>query len=481
MKSPGAAATTTQLSILLIDDEQTTLFYLKTLLQPHYKVHLARNRQEALALLQRHPIDMVLLDILLGSGENGLELLKELRQKQADLDVIVISGVQMVQTVVQAIQLGAADYINKPIEKETLFLALDRVIKQRHLQTSNTRLREELRQKQAADEIIGDSAAITQLKEMAAELKHQNVNVFIVGDTGTGKEKFARLIHDQENNPTRPFISINCAAIPENLLESTLFGHERGAFTGATERRLGKFELAHGGDLFLDEISCLSPELQAKLLRVLEEKEIERVGGNTTKRIDFRVISASNDNIIELVAAGRFRKDLFYRLNTVTLQLPALNERKQDIIPLVEYFLNRYRRTPEPKKLSPEVKELLIQHHWRGNVRELKNTVENMIIFAKGSTIQVGDIPFLKNGQPMATAVVEAKSPSAPGHPESVNTADRLTLNGSYDEVMHKVEREVILRSLERNKWNKSKTCRDIGIKRNKLYRKMVELGIDYV
>lgn len=463
----------TRLSILIVDDDQSVRLYIQTVLGKTYDIHVAQDRFEAINKIRQCPIDIVLLDLNLSTEGDGLQLLNTVRQTNEEIDIIIISGVQIVQTVVTAMQQGAIDYICKPLQKEALIIALERVAKQRQLQTSNTLLKQQLIESAGGDEIIGESFAIVQVKDMIGKLRGQNVNVFIVGDTGTGKEMFARLIHKQEQNAQRPFVSVNCAAIPENLLESMLFGHERGAFTGATEKRLGKFELANGGDIFLDEINCLGPDLQAKLLRVIEEKEVERVGSSVPKKINFRVIAASNENIIQLVANGSFRKDLFYRLNTVTVQLPGLNERREDIVPLAKHFLKKYRRSQTPKAMSPEVEKLLTAHNWRGNVRELKNTIENMLIFSHGDIIEPIDIPFLNAGALMEQQFAAAQTPSA--SPQQ----SQAPLSGNFKEIVRNIERQLIMRSLEKNRWNKTKACREIGIKRNKLYRKMMELGIE--
>jgi DNA-binding NtrC family response regulator len=481
--TPTSTPAIAPIHLLIIDDDRAVHLYIKSVLGKSYQISSAFNRIEAITILKQKPIDIVLLDLVLSPFEDGMELLKTFKQLNEELDVIVISNVQMVQTVVAAMQEGAIDYMVKPLEQENLLLSLNRVVKNRQLQRHNIFLKQALSDSHNDSEIIGASPAIEQVKTMVGRLKGQAVNVFIVGDTGTGKEMFARLIHQQEQDANRPFVSLNCAAIPENLLESMLFGHEKGSFTGATEKRIGKFEMANGGDIFLDEISCLSLELQAKLLRVIEEKEVERVGGSIPKKVNFRVISASNDNIIQLVASGQFRKDLFYRLNTVTLQLPTLNQRREDIIPLAESFLSRYRRTPQAKTLSAEVQELLTNHNWQGNVRELKNTIENLIIFSKDDVIQLDDIPFLVREEKFSTQLAvlndSASKPSTSSN-SAPNELQHLLMNGKYQEVIQQIEKKLITMSLQRNRWNKTRACKEIGIKRNKLYRKMVELGIDY-
>ena len=466
-------------TILAVDDEEPVRIYLKTLLGKDFEVFTASDDREAFQILEKHVVDVVLLDLMLKNETDGMELLRSIRKSYSDPDIIILSGVHNAKTIVATMKEGATDYITKPFEKGDLLLTLERVFQKRDLKKQNQILREELGTPDSSYPIVGISKPIQEIKAMIQKLRGQEVNVFLVGETGTGKEVFARLLHHQESEPTRPFVSVNCAAIPENLLESVLFGHEKGAFTGATESRIGKFELANGGDIFLDEISCLTPELQAKLLRVLEEKEVERIGSKGAKKIRFRVISASNENILKKVAEGLFRSDLFYRLNTVTIQLPSLNDRREDIVPLAEHFLKKFRRTAEPKTLSEEVKEILSQHDWRGNVRELRNTVENMIIFSKDSTIHASDVPFLRTTELRAISPTRNEGEimgAQKAGPPIISTPE---LSGNYKNVIQEFERELFLKSLERNRWSKTKTCKEMGISRNKLYRKLSDLGIE--
>ncbi|HLG19738.1 MAG TPA: sigma-54 dependent transcriptional regulator [Bdellovibrionota bacterium] len=472
----------TKLSILVVDDDESTRLYLKTVLGNKYDVLLAESGVEALDILTREPTELILLDLILKDDEDGLALLRKIKKLRDDIQIIIISGVRMVSTVVKAMKEGASDYINKPFEREELFLALSRVLEKRQLQKDNILLKEQLGNLSASNDlIIGNSQTITKVKRDIERLKGHNVNVFLMGQTGTGKEMFARRLHQQEEEPQRPFVSVNCAAIPETLIESVLFGHEKGSFTGATQTRIGKFELANGGDIFLDEITCLNPDLQAKFLRVLEEKEVERIGNPAPKKINFRVISAANDDIAKKVEAGEFRTDLFYRLNTVMIQLPSLNERKDDIIPLAEYFLSKYRRTQIPKVLSEDVKTLLKEHDWRGNVRELKNTIENILIFSKGMVIQAEDVPFFQNelSSPLNDSSRACDNETAESQPVHNSTIPDKS-DAKYQELLKQYEKALIQKRLEKNRWSKTKTCKDLGITRNKLYRKMAELGIEF-
>ncbi len=467
-------------TILVVDDEASIRTYLTAILGNEYDVLTAPNGKEALEIIHSTSVNMVLLDLLLKDGEEGLDILKKIKSLRDEVAVIIVSGVKMVSTVVEAIRLGASDYVNKPIVKDELFLAMERVQRQRSLEKNNAVLRAEVVDRSAKNQIIGKSPAINHVKTMVSRLKNQEVNVFLVGDTGTGKEVFARELHRQEENENRPFVSVNCAAIPENLLESVLFGHEKGSFTGATERKQGKFELADGGDIFLDEISSMPMSLQAKLLRVIEEQEVERVGGARPKKVHFRVIAAANEDIVKKVAAGEFRQDLYYRLNTVTIQLPKLNDRREDIVPLAEYFLNKYKRSEHPKHLSEEAKDALCVHDWRGNIRELRNTVENMIIFSRGDVIQETEVPFCGKDSVLSAQNATVSELEKPEDEKQAKVSPNFSsfLDQSYEEAQKAFDKQLIMKRLEKNRWSKTKTAKDLGISRNKLYRKLAEVGI---
>jgi two-component system nitrogen regulation response regulator NtrX len=311
--------------------------------------------------------------------------------------------------------------------------------------------------------IIGSSDQIRSIKQKIARLKGQFVNVLLTGESGTGKELFARRIHSQERNPRRPFVAVNCAAIPDNLIESVLFGHEKGSFTGALERRLGKFELANGGDLFLDEISTLGLHLQAKLLRALENQEIERVGGNKTIKLNFRVISATNDDIEQLVAAGKFREDLYYRLRVVELRIEPLRARQQDIKMLLDYYLMLLCESGRSKRFSGAALKKLTIYSWPGNIRQLRNVVQTLIIFADSETISLSEVErelHHANGSYVA--------------PEQMGESE-LGFKDAVDEF----ERQIIVGALKKNQWSRKKACLTLGITRNMLYRKIEALGIE--
>ena len=455
-------------SVLVVEDDRIAKSYLESLLTPRYQTFVVSSSAEATNILKKNSIDVVLLDLMLADGDSGFELLKKIRSVSEDTQVIVVSGIRMTKTIVSVIHAGAVDYITKPFKNNEILLAIERVLKKLQLQKQNKQLRQQVKDSNERVEIIGKSPAIERIRQNIEQLQGQAVNVLLVGETGTGKELFAKSIHQQEGKSTRPFISLNCAAIPENLLESMLFGHEKGAFTHATERRIGKFELADGGDIFLDEISCLDLGLQAKLLRVLEEKEVERIGCAKPKPVDFRVIAASNENLFQMVEEGRFRRDLLYRLNTVTIHIPNLRSRGDDILLLANHFLSTLRRNKEVKTLSKEVQELLLKHQWRGNVRELRNTIENMIIFSKNDVIDVADLPFTPIPPETSSAGATTTTPLNP-----------IMEPANYYDVVRNVEKNLLLQSLQRNRWNKTRTCKELGLKRNKLYRKMNELGIE--
>ena len=324
--------------------------------------------------------------------------------------------------------------------------------------------------------IVGASPQIKAAKARICKLAGYRSNVLLIGESGTGKELFAELVHHQSNEIQRPYVTVNCAAIPNELVESVFFGHEKGSFTGAVDRKIGKFEMANGGDILLDEVSCLSPTHQAKLLRVLESKEIERVGGSQTIKVDFRVIAATNEDLALLVKQGLFREDLFYRLRGVEVRLPALRDRGDDIITLAEHFLVQFCRNRQSKYLTASAKRLLKTHHWRGNVRELKHVIENLVILTDFEKIDALDVRTELDYTLDAPLADEAQDSSAANPAVSVNHdgEDGFSFKGAVEEF----ERQVILEALRKNQWSKTKACQYLGITRNMLYRKIDNLHI---
>lgn len=458
--------------ILMAEDDPIIRMSLQQVLQSSYQVEVATNSTEVLTLLRQQPFDVVLLDLCLEDGSDGLDNLRTIRQLVPNTDVVIVSAIDMVKTVVTALRLGAADYLTKPFETEDLLFAVRKVFENRALKQENQKLKQQLKDQHGERELIGVSRPIEEIRGLIRRLRGQHSNILISGESGTGKEVVARMIHAQEEDPGRPFIAVNCAAVPDNLMESIFFGHEKGAFTGAIERRIGKFELADGGDIFLDEISTLSPALQAKILRVLQEKELERIGGHQLIKVDFRVIAATNENLEQLVAEKKFREDLWYRLNVVQIRVPPLRERKEDILCLADFFLRHFARDQKPKQLSPKARQLLLDYPWKGNVRELQNILENVTILCQRESIEATDMPL-----PMAAVSGGGSFVSGPvlaSGPTRLNPAQPLSLRQAVNEF----EREVISRALEVNHWQKADTSRYLGITRNLLYRRMAELKI---
>jgi two-component system response regulator AtoC len=426
-----------------------------------YRVEIALDGYTALEKMKNLDIDAVLLDIRMPALD-GMQVLKLAQASGITVPIILMTAYGTTETAIQAMKLGAFDYVLKPFNIEELLLTLKKAVDMEKLADQVAALRQELSAQLPAEEMIGRSPVMQELYKSIGKVAASNVTVLILGESGTGKELVARSIHRNSNRHRGPFVKINCAAIPENLLESELFGYEKGAFTGALTRKLGKFELAHGGTILLDEISEIKPATQAKLLRVLQEKEFERVGGTETIRVDVRILAATNKNLEEMVREGVFREDLFFRLNVVSIVVPPLRERKEDIPLLVTYFLQQYTAElqKEVRGVSPEALRLLEEYDWPGNVRELKNVCERAVVMAAGPVILPEDLPFPL--QPEGKELVSS-------HPWA-----RMSLK----EIVADVERQVILRALRDNNWNRSRTAAALGINRRSLYAKMKELGL---
>ena len=378
--------------ILIVDDEKAIQTTLRGVLEDEgYRVSAVGSGPEALALVQDEAPDLVFLDIWI-AGMDGLEALAELKRLRPESAVVMISGHGTIETAVKATKLGAYDFVEKPLSLEKTLLTAARALEHSRLERENRDLRERLDRGQ---EIVGKSALIDELRAQIATAAPTNGRVLIHGENGSGKELVARAIHALSARRENPFIEVNCAAIPEELIESELFGHERGAFTGAVARRRGKFELADQGTIFLDEVGDMSLKTQAKVLRVLEEQTFERVGGKETIRVDVRVLAASNQNLREQIAAGRFREDLFYRLSVIPIGVPPLRQRKEDIPLLVEHFIKLFsgENGKRPKTISVEALAYFLSYDWPGNVRELRNMVERLVIMAPHDVIGPEDLP----------------------------------------------------------------------------------------
>jgi two-component system nitrogen regulation response regulator NtrX len=444
--------------ILVVDDEQAIQASLRGVLEDEgYRVVTAGTGPEALERIAEDPPDLVLLDIWM-PGVDGMEALAEIKRRGPEQAVVMISGHGTIETAVKATKLGAYDFIEKPLSLEKTLLAVARALEHTRLERENRALRERLERGQ---EIVGESPAVQELRRQIAIAAPTNGRVLIHGENGVGKELVARAIHALSVRREGPFVEVNCAAIPEDLIEAELFGHERGAFTGAVARRRGKFELADGGTLFLDEVGDMSLRTQAKVLRVLEEQAFERVGGAELLKTDVRVIAASNKNLAELIAAGRFRDDLFYRLSVIPIEVPPLRRRKEDIPLLVEHFVRVFslENGKPPKRVSVEALAYFLAYDWPGNVRELRNLVERLVIMTRREVIRPEDLP-------------EPVRPQAGARPEAEPRERTLK------EAREAFERAYILAELRAQEWNMSRTAERLGIERSHLYRKLKAYGL---
>ncbi len=390
--------------ILVVDDEASARSGLEKLLrQSGYVVDTAKDGKDALAVVAEHPPEVVVTDLKMPEMD-GMALLAKLRETDRDLPVIVATAFGDVSSAVAAMRAGASDYLTKPIDIEALLVAIERARERRAMRVEAENLRRQLRERDAEglQGLIGASPAMQKVYRTARQVAASRATVLITGESGTGKGELARAIHSLSPRAKAPFISLHCAAIPETLLESEMFGHEKGSFTGADKRRLGRFEQAQGGTLFLDEIGELSPLVQTKLLRVLQERQLERVGGNDTISVDVRVIAATNRDLATEVREGRFREDLYYRLNVVHLEMPPLRLRGSDALVLANAFLRRFAEdNAKPvEELSEEARTKILSHRWPGNVRELENAMERAVVLCEGSRVEADDLPF-ENAQPM--------------------------------------------------------------------------------
>jgi two-component system NtrC family response regulator len=441
------------LRILLADDDDALRKVIAyKLKRKGFDVTSVENGLEALALIDTRPFDLLLSDMKMPKM-GGLELLEAAKRKRPGLEVILMTAYADVSHAVKAVKLGAFDYLTKPFDDDQLFMSIERALKFRNLEEENKKLREQLDGKPAGPKVIGVSKPIRDLQALVEKIAPTEATVLITGESGSGKEVFARLIHSQSQRSQGPFVAINCAAIPRDLLESELFGHVKGAFTGAVRDKKGKFELGAGGTLFMDEIGALSFELQAKLLRVIQERIVEPVGGEKSVEIDVRLLAATNDNLQERVKQGNFREDLFYRLNVIPLKIPSLRERREDIPLLVQEFLNRFSPTVSIQADNSLI-EKLKSHYWPGNIRELENLVERMVVLRKSDKLTPSDLP------------PEYLSPQS----FAVATDEGLGF--------HEAEKQLVLSALERNGWNKSKAAAQLKIPRHILLYRMKKYDI---
>ena len=448
-------------TILVVDDEASIRQSLSGLLSDEgFEILTASNGYEALKVIDAESPDLVLLDIWM-PGMDGIETLKEIKKESPYIQVIIITGHGTIETAVQATKLGAFDFIEKPLSIDKVIVAINNALNFRRLEEENKYLRKKTLERHS---INGNSPAVQELKKQIMTAAPSDTWILISGENGAGKELVARTIHQLSSRAAEPMVDVNCAAIPDELIESELFGHEKGAFTGATAKKRGKFELASRGTIFFDEIGDMSLRTQGKILRVLQEKQFQRVGGNRTLDLDVRVIAASNKRLEEEIDKGRFRKELFYRLNVIPIHVPPLRERLEDVPMLVETFLSesaRKNRSPK-KKMTPEALELLCGYHWPGNVRELKNLIERLAIMVKKEVIEKDDIPLPYN--PAARPVI----PPATSAPFFMS---------SWEEAREAFEREFIRLKLLENDNDPLRTARAIGVAPEYLDERIQALG----
>lgn len=447
-------------SILIVDDEKSIRNSLSGVLDDEgFHVSVASDGMEAIRKVERENPDLVLLDIWM-EGIDGIEVLKKLKVIYPGLAIIMISGHGTIETAVKATKLGAYDFIEKPLSLDKVVLTINRALNFQQLEKENEILRNKIHKNY---DMIGSSEVITKLKQQIATAAPTNGWILITGENGTGKELVARSVHRKSLRSDKPFVEVNSAAIPEELIESELFGYEKGAFTGAVSQKKGKFDMANGGTIFLDEIADMSLKTQAKILRILQEQEFERVGGTKSIHVDVRVIAATNRDLKEEMERGNFREDLYYRLNVIPLEVPPLRKRKEDIPVLVSQFLREFcaENMKEQKELSKEALDILMGYNWPGNVRELKNIVEMLVIMTPKMVVSAGDIPV-----PIRKELNEEKK-------------ETLYEYNSLKAAREEFEKQFIIEKLKEFGDNVSKTALAIGVERSHLHRKIKNLGIE--
>ena len=448
-------------SLLLVDDDRRVLEGMADWLRAlGHKVDVASSCQGALAAIAKKTYDLLLVDIRLGDGD-GFDVLAQARQQQPGAAVILLTGYGTVETAIEAIRAGAFDFLTKPLIDEELELAIDRALSQRQVIEENKNLRAQLDLRFGLENVVGHDHRMLKVFDVVDCVADTRATVLVTGESGTGKSLIARAIHRRSARRDKPFVEDACGALPENLLESELFGHVAGSFTGATGDKIGKFLQADGGTIFLDEIGTASPAMQVKLLRVLQELEFEPVGGNKTFHVDARVILATNEDLSKLVATGRFRQDLYYRINVINVELPNLRDRVADIPSLAQHFLLGVceETGKSPRSFSEEALTAISRYSWPGNVRELQNVIERAVLLGKTDLIRLEDLP----------RHVAAEGPVA------IETVGERTLK----QALAGPERQIILEVLDRHHWNRHLTAETLGINRTTLYKKMKRLGLE--
>jgi DNA-binding NtrC family response regulator len=449
-------------TILIVDDEPGARQSLEVILEDDYQVLAAENGREALEIFRKESIDLILLDVHMPDMD-GLAVLRKIKEQDEEIDVIMVSALNQARKAVDAIKLGAYDYITKPYEPEDILSTVNRVISKQKLYKELDFLRREVEESRGFDQIVSQTKTMQEIFQLIKKVAYTSTNIMITGESGTGKELIARSIHRQGNRRDGPFVAINCAAIPSELMESEMFGHEKGAFTGAHIRTIGKFEYANGGTLFLDEISVLRSDLQAKLLRVLQEREIERIGSNKPIKVDIQVISATNTNLEDAVIQGKFRQDLYFRINVVPISIPPLRERREDIPLLAKHFLNKF-NTAFNKKIpgfTEKAMDALTKYHWPGNIRELENLIERIVVLLAGNeAIDLKDIPL--------EILMDSDQDIQDLEPEKRGLM----------KIREAIEKRIILNVLEATKWNQTEAAKILKVNRNTLIQKAKQFGI---
>lgn len=448
-------------SILIIDDEETQRSILKGYLEKKgYKIYSASSGTEGIDLIRRNMIDIVLSDYKM-PDKTGLEVLETVKEINPEISFVILTAYGTIENAVKAMRLGAFDYISKPVDLDELDLLLERIIENKNLKSEILLLKNQLKEKFKIDSFISQSPKMEEVLSIAARSADSKATVLITGESGTGKEVLAKAIHYASSRKDRPFVAVNIPALPETLLESELFGHEKGAFTGADKAKKGRFELADSGTIFLDEIGDIPLNLQVKLLRVLQEHQIERVGSVENINIDVRIIAATHQNLEQKIKDGSFREDLYYRLNIVSLYLPPLRERKEDILPLIDHFVEKYSKENNKKKLSlsKEAVDLLIKYNFPGNVRELENAIERAVVLCRSDVITVNDLPNVIKGFKAEKEIVTNE-------------------NTSLIEQVEALEKKLIFDALSKTNGNQSQAGRMLGLTERNLRYKMQKYEI---
>ena len=446
------------IKILVIDDERAhAMVMAESLERVGHTCFQAGSGEEGLEILKQEHIDIVITDLVM-KGVDGMEILRTAKSLREEVEVIVVTGYASVETAVKAMEKGAATYLRKPLNIQEIRAVVDKQVEKIKIRRLNVRLKERLRRKEGIGGIIGKSGPMRRIHEIIRQIAPTAATVYIYGESGTGKELAARAIHQLSRTAEGPFVALNCAALSEGILESELFGHEKGSFTGAAARRIGRFEAAHGGTLFLDEVGDIPLSMQVKLLRVIEDGEVVRMGSNAPIKVEARLITATNQRLEHLVAENRFREDLYFRLKVVSLELPPLRQRRQDIPLLVSSFINEFseRHGKDVTRISPGALDYLIHLPWPGNVRELRNAIENMVVMCEENVLREEDVP---------THLVEKKSSPLP-------------VDAVYGKTLKEIEKEVIRETLREVEGHREKAAKMLGIGERTLYRKIKEYEI---